>query len=202
MPRAVIAYDTELPEIRGRCAWEKPTSFLVKDQAAPSGWREEKRKGRRPSALLLVARLRAAVDQWRDQGYPGVSAVSRRLFEYWFQQDQEVAGFPIPFRYYFCQREAIETLVYLVEIAKLVDAKPLIDSYAEVTQADLLSKSVEFQTNMDGQRQIRRSMVVKRTLNPATRTTRLPYCSGCCWASRSVAESTTLNCTCCPPCWK
>lgn len=82
MSRAVIAYDKDLPEVRGRCAWKKPTSYLVKDPAAPIGWREEKEKGRRSSTLLLVARLRAAVDQWRDEGYPEASDVSLRLFEY------------------------------------------------------------------------------------------------------------------------
>lgn len=35
MPRAVIAYDKNLPEIPGRRPpWEKSTSFLVKDDAA------------------------------------------------------------------------------------------------------------------------------------------------------------------------
>ena len=115
MPRAVIAYDKDLPEIPGRLPWEKPTSFLVKD-APPAGWREDT-SGRRPSRLLLVPKIRVAVDAWRDQGYPGASDVTRRLFEYWFDEDHEVAEFPVPFRYYFCQREAIETLVWLVEIA-------------------------------------------------------------------------------------
>ena len=47
--KAVIAYDKDLPEIPGRRPWEKPTSFLVKDDAAPTGWREDT-SGRRPSA--------------------------------------------------------------------------------------------------------------------------------------------------------
>ena len=41
MAKAVIAYDKDLPEIPGRRPWEKPTSFLVKDDAAPTGWRED-----------------------------------------------------------------------------------------------------------------------------------------------------------------
>src|SRR5438270_5681177 len=106
--------------------------------------------------LLLVRKLRDAIDAWRDQGYPGASDVSRRLFEYWFDEDHEVEGFPVPFRYRFCLREAIETLVYLVEIVGNRDAKALIDKYADVFQRDLLSKSIEFQTTMDGRRQIRR----------------------------------------------
>ena len=155
MARAVIAYDKDLPEIPGRRPWEKPTSFLVKDEAAPTGWREDT-SGRRPSRLLLVPKVRAAVDAWREQGYPGASDMTRRLFEYWFDEDHEVADFPVPFRYYFCQRESIETLVWLEEIAGQRDTQKLIQSHATIFQKDLLSKNIEFQTTMDGKRQIRR----------------------------------------------
>ncbi len=61
MAKAVIAYDKNLPEIPGRRPWEKPTSYLVKDDAATTGWREEA-SGRRPSRRLLVPKIRAAVD--------------------------------------------------------------------------------------------------------------------------------------------
>ncbi len=155
MARAVIAYDKELPEIPGRRPWEKPTSFLVKDDKVPTGWREET-SGRRPSRLLLVTKIRSAVNAWREKGYPGASDVARRLFAYWFDEDHEVAGFPVPFRYYFCQREAIETLVWLVEIYGKRDAKDLIQSHAEVFRKDLFSDNIVFQTTMDGRRQIRR----------------------------------------------
>ena len=155
MARAVIAYDKELPEIPGRRPWEKPTSYLVKDDKVPTGWREET-SGRRPSRLLLVTKIRSAVDAWREKGYPGASDVARQLFAYWFDEDHEVAGFPAPFRYYFCQREAIETLVWLVEIYGKHDSKDLIQSHAEVFRKDLFSDNIVFQTTMDGRRQIRR----------------------------------------------
>ena len=115
MAKAVIAYDKDLPEIPGRRPWEKPTQHLVKDEAAPTGWRVE--EGRRPSRLLLVPKIREQVDAWRESGYEGASDVTRRLFEYWFEEDHEVPGFGVPFRYYFCQREAIETLAWLVEVS-------------------------------------------------------------------------------------
>ena len=57
MIRFVIAYDRDLPEIPGRRPWEKPMSYLVKDNAAPTGWRVDD-SGRRPSRLLLVPRIR------------------------------------------------------------------------------------------------------------------------------------------------
>jgi type III restriction enzyme len=155
MAKAIISYDKDLPEIPDRRPWEKPASFLVKDSSTESGWRVDA-SGRRPSHLLLIPKLRSAVDQWRDDGYPGASEVTRRLFDYWFDEDHEVTSFTVPFRYHFCQREAIETLAYLVEVAHIGDAKALVDAYAEVFHRDLLSKSIEFQTTMDGQRQIRR----------------------------------------------
>jgi type III restriction enzyme len=155
MAKAVIAYDKDLPEIPGRCPWEKPASFLVKDAAAPTGWREDT-SCRRPSRLLLVPKIRAAVDAWRDGGYPGASAVTRRLFEYWFDEDHEVPGFGVPFRYHFCQREAIETLAWLVEVAGQRDAVKLIQAHATRFKRDLFTDNLVFQTTMDGKRQLRR----------------------------------------------
>ncbi|SEH13891.1 DEAD/DEAH box helicase family protein [Thermoleophilum album] len=154
MAKAVIAYDKDLPEIPGRRPWEKPTQHLIKDPGAPTGWSVA--EGRRPSRLLLVPKIREAVDAWRDGGYPGASEVTRRLFEYWFEEDHEVPGFNVPFRYYFCQREAIETLAWLVEVANARDAQELIRSYATTFKKDLLSDNITFQTTMDGRRQLRR----------------------------------------------
>ena len=152
---SLITYDKALPEIPGRRPWEKPTSYLVKDDGASTGWRENF-LGRRPSLLLLVPKIRTAVDVWREQGYAGVSEVTRRLFEYWFDEDHDVTGFPLPFRYHFCQREAIETLVWLAEVAGQRDAKALIENHGKIFQKDLFSKNIEFQTTMDGRRQVRR----------------------------------------------
>ncbi len=161
MAKPVIAYEKDLPEIPGRRPWERPTQHLVKDESAPTGWSVE--DGRRESRLLLVPKIRERVDTWRAgrpesgiEPYAGASDVAKRLFEYWFEEDHEIPGFGVPFRYYFCQREAIETLIWLAEIVGKYDAKELIESYASFFQKDLLSKNIEFQTTMDGQRQIRR----------------------------------------------
>jgi type III restriction enzyme len=155
MSRSVISYDKDLPEIPNRCPWDPPTSFLLKDTTAPTGWRVDK-SGRRPSRLLLVPKIRIAVNAWRESDYVGASDVTRRLFEYWFDEDHEIPGFGVPFRYYFCQREAMETLVWLVEIAKIADAQEIIRAYAAVYKRDLITDNITFQTTMDGRRQIRR----------------------------------------------
>jgi type III restriction enzyme len=39
MPRSVIAYDRDLPEIPDRCPWLPPDSHLVKDKDSHTGWR-------------------------------------------------------------------------------------------------------------------------------------------------------------------
>lgn len=162
MAKAVIAYDKDLPEIPGRRPWQKPTSFLLKDATAATGWREDT-SGRRPSRLLLVSKIRTAVDAWREgdpakgiEPYAGASNATRRLFGYWFDEDHEVAGFGVPFRYYFCQREAIETLAWLVEVAGQRDTLKLIEAHATTFEKDLFTKNIAFQTTMDGRRQLRR----------------------------------------------
>ena len=154
MAHALISYDKDLPGIAGRLPWEEPTSHLVRDQAALTGWREQ--EGRRDSRILLVPKIRSEVNRWREEGYPGVSEVTLRLFEYWFQEDHAVFGYPIPFRFYFCQREAIETLVWLVEAARQRDVQELVKSFADIYKKDLLTDNIVFQTTMDGRRQVRR----------------------------------------------
>lgn len=60
----------------------------------------------------LVENIRQEVYEWRKQFYPNISDVSRALLKWWFiDRDIEETGF----QYYFCQREAIESLIYLYE---------------------------------------------------------------------------------------
>ena len=162
MARSIISYDKDLPEIPGRCPWEKPLSFLVKDPTDQIGWSVDE-SGRRPSDRLLTTKLRTAIDAWRtgdpDNGiepYVGASEVTKRLFEYWFEEDHDVPGFAAPFRYHFCQCEAIETLVYLVEVAKNHDAKPLVNQFAQIFKKDLFEYNIVHETTIDGKRRIRR----------------------------------------------
>ena len=154
MAHALISYDKDLPGITGRLPWEEPTSHLVKDESEPTRWREQ--QGRRDSLILLVPKIRGEVSHWREAGYPGTSEMTRRLFEHWFQEDHAILGYPIPFRFYFCQREAIETLVWLIEVASQCDAQDLITSFADIYKKDLLTDNIVFQTTMDGRRQVRR----------------------------------------------
>ncbi len=79
-----------------------------------------------PHGLLppLVDKLRRAVQEWRDSDYAGVSKTSRALLKWWFQNPHQKIGddgAEAPFRYYFAQREAMETVIYLFEVAKAKD---------------------------------------------------------------------------------
>lgn len=82
------------------------------------------------------------MDQWRDEGCPDDSDVTKRLFESWLEEDHEVRGFDVPLRYWFCQREAIEPLAWLVEITDITDAQELIRAYAKVQKRDLVTDTL------------------------------------------------------------
>src|SRR5438132_13483037 len=77
--------------------------------------------GRRPSPITIAQNIRATVREWRDNSYPGASNTTRGLLEHWFLRDHIVKakdGTDVPFRYHFCQREAIESVIYLREVVR------------------------------------------------------------------------------------
>lgn len=85
---------------------------------------------RRESVAPLVARVREAVDAWRAGGYPGASPTSKRLLQHWFlDEHQNPDG--APFRWYFAQQEAVETIVYLHEVARTRSLAELVEAYAD-----------------------------------------------------------------------
>jgi type III restriction enzyme len=106
-PESTSVLAIPLPEIEERNPYTVPHSHLTKTGAET--WAEV--PGRRPSKTLLANRIRLAVDAWREGGYPGASPTSLRLLHYWFEETHFLAG-GTAFRYFFCQREAIEALVY------------------------------------------------------------------------------------------
>jgi len=82
---------------------------------------------RKPSeGTYAVNGVRARVDAWRSQGYSGASATSRRLLGFWFA-DEHRFNDGRPFRFYFCQREAVETFIYLTEIEPVRGLKDLLE---------------------------------------------------------------------------
>jgi len=67
----------------------------------------------------LVQKIREEVRDWREHQYQGASDTTKALFDFWFNVDHEVDG--QPFQFYFAQREAIESIIYLYEIKEARD---------------------------------------------------------------------------------
>ncbi|MCL5266746.1 MAG: DEAD/DEAH box helicase family protein [Bacteroidetes bacterium] len=76
-----------------------------------------------------VPAIRAAVDKWRDAEYKGATDTTRTLLNYWFKTDHRLPD-GRRFFYFDAQRFAIETLIYLYEVARVRRHKNLIEEYA------------------------------------------------------------------------
>ena len=82
----------------------RPAGFLIASQDSrsfddPGEFRE----------LELVNKIRDRVDGWRQKNYPGVTGVTKQLLEFWRDESRREN------RLFFCQMEAMETLIWLVE---------------------------------------------------------------------------------------
>lgn len=77
--------------------------------------------------IELVNRIRTHLERWQNDGRPGLTGISKRLLEHWTSKERER-------QFFFCQLEAIETLMFLTEAP---------DSYK--TGLDIPSDSGPFQ---------------------------------------------------------
>ncbi len=76
----------------------------------------------------LVAELRRKVKEFRDKGYKGATDTSRSLLNWWFITPHLLPksdGTMAEFQYYFAQREALETVVYLYDVVGVKDKHDL-----------------------------------------------------------------------------
>ena len=73
--------------------------------ALPGDWTAE-----RMQLNDFINRVRDRVTVWRRSGYPGITAITRGLLDYWADPAREKPLF-------FCQIEALETAIYLTEVA-------------------------------------------------------------------------------------
>jgi len=87
--------------------------LVLTDGRRPAGYEvfDTRTFTRRTEPLDAVMRIRERVDAWRADNYPGVTSVTRGLLEHWYDRDARQHPF------YFCQLEAIETLIWWVEAA-------------------------------------------------------------------------------------
>ena len=88
----------------------------------------------------LVARLRKKVREFRDGGYVGASDTSKSLLNWWFKEPHllpQADGAMAEFQYFFAQREALETIIYLYDVVGAKDKFDLMrfDSSGAVSAA-------------------------------------------------------------------
>ena len=104
--------------------FEEPTRYwayeegqpVLKEGRRPAGYYLRARARGPQAALLeeefvpleLVNTIRKRVKAWRERGYPGVTPITRQLLNHWNNLERER-------KLFFCQREATETLIWLVE---------------------------------------------------------------------------------------
>lgn len=77
----------------------------------------------------LVGELRKKVKDWRNSGYEGATETSKNLLRWWFETEHPIPasdGSVFLFQYYFAQREAVETIIYLHDVAKARDKHDLL----------------------------------------------------------------------------
>ena len=117
-----------IPHLIVNSPFAEPSTYW---QYESVGWTFSQEPGRRPAGYIvatpgsnhredpgkfieleLVNRIRPLVKAWRENGYPGATGISRRLLEHWHDREQRDR------RFFFCQLEAIETLIWLSEAAE------------------------------------------------------------------------------------
>ena len=77
----------------------------------------------------LVHSLRNEVYSWRQKNYEGASDTSVSLLNWWFKTEHLIPksdGSVVPFEYYYAQREAVETIIYLYDVVKIKDKYDLL----------------------------------------------------------------------------
>ncbi|MGB2987445.1 MAG: hypothetical protein WBE26_16395 [Phycisphaerae bacterium] len=106
--------------------YEEPTTYWSYDREVRMF---ERKDGRRPAGyvvatpgskafddpgvfveLPLVNQIRPRVQAWREAGYMGVTGITKRLLEHWRDPEERKDR-----RFFFCQLESIETLIWLTE---------------------------------------------------------------------------------------
>lgn len=61
----------------------------------------------------IINKIREEIKKWRSNGYPGVTRISKELLVFWFGNPERISTH----RLFFAQQEAIETAIYLNEVA-------------------------------------------------------------------------------------
>lgn len=97
----------------------------------------------------LVPTLRKEVTAWRERRYGGASETSQALLRWWFVEQHlllKADGTLEAFRYFFAQREALETIIYLHDVVGVKDKYDLMRSDSSgVVRDQLFGQTVELE---------------------------------------------------------
>lgn len=91
-------------------------TFMLKEGRRPAGYLKASEQSKAfddPGVFIpipLVNQIRTRVKAWRESGYSGITGITKRLLEYWQNPEERENR-----QFFFCQMEAIETLIWLVE---------------------------------------------------------------------------------------
>lgn len=127
MTTATSAASATIDQLIITSPYEEPTEHWKYDRETRRFTREP---GRRPAGyvraseasksfddpgefieLPLVNQIRPRVKAWREADYPGATGITKRLLKHWRDREQRESFR----RFFFCQLEAIETLMWLAE---------------------------------------------------------------------------------------
>ena len=116
-----------IPKLIITSPFEKPSSHWHYDR---ENRQFEERNGRRPAGYVvassdskqyddpgtfveieLINKIRNRVEEWIDAGYPGITSTTKRLIQHWDNSDERRNGN----QFFFCQLEAIKTLIWCIE---------------------------------------------------------------------------------------
>lgn len=84
-----------------------------------------------------VPKIRTEVGDWVKGGYKGATVTTKKLLNHWFHNDHILPNGQ-RFSYFPFQQEAVETLIYLYEVAKKKSSKDLIETYSTEKNLRLL----------------------------------------------------------------
>jgi len=125
--------------------------------------------------IHLVNQIRPLIAAWRKQGYanPAPTSISQRLLEYWTDPSQR---YP---RLYFCQIEAIETIIFLAEVAPKIGRHDLLESIRDANREFNPELPIRIALKMatgSGKTLVMAMLIAWQTLNRQTYTNDKRFC--------------------------
>ncbi len=119
MPKTIDKLIINSPHVEPSQHWfydRENRNFYIKEGRRPAGYVVATPNAKAfddPGIFIeieLVNKIRPRVKAWRENGYPGVTGITKRLLDHWLDPEERKER-----RFFFSQIEAIETLIWLTE---------------------------------------------------------------------------------------